>query len=82
VVCCKDNATLPTGLDGYNLCQVRKFANEVVQVEFLEIIVQLAFGLFLISIVSSILYAIYHSIEGYLLDLRAQPPREIEMRLL
>lgn len=29
-VCCKDEANLPSGLDGYMLCQERKFAKEIV----------------------------------------------------
>ena len=36
--------------------------------------------MFLISVVCSILYAIYQSIERHLLEIQAQP-REIEMRL-
>lgn len=51
------------------------------ETETIELVVQLAFGLLLISIASSLLYALYQSLERYLLELRAQP-REIEMRLL
>jgi hypothetical protein len=75
-VCCKDNGTLPLGVEGHRLCQERKFAREVVETEFLEVVVQLGMAMFLISIVTSILYAIYQTVEHYLLELRAEP-REI-----
>jgi hypothetical protein len=54
------------GIDGVKTCQTHKFALEVVNLTFLDKLIQLVDALFLIILLSAVLMVIYEFAERFL----------------